>query len=104
MRKLVMFVIAVFAVSACNTPPVKEVVYVEVTDTVIDKSSELKIVELQEQIDFVKDSLTSINDSLNKELFIANYKLARVKRYNDIAAKGNNIKYLRGWIRRALEE
>lgn len=99
-----MFVIAVFAVSACNTPPVNEVVYVEVTDTVIDKSSELKIVELQEQIDFVKDSLTSINDSLNKELFIANYKLARVKRYNDIAAKGNNIKYLRGWIRRALEE
>lgn len=99
-----MFVIAVFAISACNTTPVKEVVYVEVKDTVIDKSSELKIVELQKQIDFVKDSLTSINDSLNKELFIANYKLARVKRYNDIAAKSNNIKYLRGWIRRALEE
>ena len=28
----------------------------------------------------------------------------KISQYNAIAAKGNNIKYLRGWIRRALEE
>ena len=27
-----------------------------------------------------------------------------IKRYNELAAKGNNIKYLRGWINRALDE
>lgn len=50
------------------------------------------------------DSIKIINDSLNVELFRANYKLNKISQYNTIAAKGNNIKYLRGWIRRALEE
>ena len=50
------------------------------------------------------DSIKIINDSLNVELFRANYKLNKISQYNAIAAKGNNIKYLRGWIRRALEE
>ena len=44
------------------------------------------------------------NDSLRVELFKAQYKLNKISQYNAIAAKGNNIKYLRGWIRRALEE
>lgn len=44
------------------------------------------------------------NDSLREQLFIANYKLERIKYYNLIASKGNNIKYLRGWINRVLNE
>lgn len=43
-------------------------------------------------------------DSLESELFIAQLKLERIKEYNRIAAKDNNIKYLRGWINRVLEE
>lgn len=57
-----------------------------------------------------------INDSLKNALFIKDdtikyykqkyivneYKLKRIKQYNSIAAKGNNIKYLRGWINRTL--
>lgn len=35
---------------------------------------------------------------------IANYKLERIRYYNNAAAKGNNIKYLRGWINRVLNE
>lgn len=45
-----------------------------------------------------------IIDSLQDELFVAEFKLERIKEYNNIAAKGNNIKFLRGWINRVLSE
>ena len=50
------------------------------------------------------DSLTIIQDSLNSEIFILKYKLSRIKEYNRIAESGNNIKFLRGWINRVLNE
>lgn len=64
------------------------------------------------------NSVMIINDSLKYRLFTKddtiNYykeryvvdeiKLQRIKYYNSIAAKGNNIKYLRGWINRVLNE
>lgn len=50
------------------------------------------------------DSLLKINDSISEQLIISNIKLERIKEYNRIAAKGNNIKYLRGWINRVLSE
>lgn len=64
------------------------------------------------------NSVMIINDSLKYKLFTKddtiNYykeqyvvdkiKLQRIKYYNNIAAKGNNIKYLRGWINRVLNE
>lgn len=67
---------------------------------------------------YVLDSLTTtlvenkiIIDSLENTIrnyesseFLLSYKIERIKYYNDIAAKGNNIKYLRGWINRTLEE
>lgn len=43
-------------------------------------------------------------DSVNVELFMANYKLERIREYNRIAAQGNNITFLRGWINRVLNE
>lgn len=46
--------------------------------------------------------LVYINDSINEQLFVALYKLDRVEYYNKIAANGNNIKFLRGWINRVL--
>jgi hypothetical protein len=57
-------------------------------------------------IEHIKDIIDLNNkiDSLNSALFIANYKLGRIKEYNDIAAKNNNIKFLRGWINRVLNE
>lgn len=50
------------------------------------------------------DSLQNIIDSLNTENFILNFKLLRIKEYNTVAAKGNNIKYLRGWINRVFND
>lgn len=61
----------------------------------------------KELVDTLYDSLNSKNyiiDSLQTELFVAEFKLERIKEYNSIAAKGNNIKFLRGWINRVLSE
>lgn len=53
-----------------------------------------------------QDSLNSYkaDTTISGELFVAKYKLERIRYYNNIAAKGNNIKYLRGWINRVLNE
>lgn len=53
-----------------------------------------------------QDSLNSYkaDTTISAELFVAKYKLERIRYYNDIAAKGNNIKYLRGWINRVLND
>lgn len=63
----------------------------------------MRIATLEHELKLTRDSLNIIKDSLNEKLFVANYKLARIKKYNEIAAKGNNIKYIRGWINRVLK-
>lgn len=87
-------------VSACGTPPVEKRIYVTVTDsTAIDS-----LIYYREQLKRTQDSLAYVKDSLGENLFVARYKLGRIKYYNQVAAKGNNIKYLRGWINRVLNE
>ncbi len=54
--------------------------------------------------DTIDNTDYKVIDSLKSELLVKELKLARIKEYNQIAAKGNNIKYLRGWINRVLEE
>lgn len=54
--------------------------------------------------DTIDNTDYKVIDSLKSELLIKELKLARIKEYNKIAAKDNNIKYLRGWINRVLEE
>ena len=47
----------------------------------------------------------SSNVSLKSELFVANYKLGRIKEYNEIVRKNpSQVKFLRGWINRVLED
>lgn len=87
-------------VSACGTPPVEKRIYVTVTDsTAVDS-----LIYYREQLKRTQDSLAYVKDSLGEDLFVARYKLGRIKYYNQVAAKGNNIKYLRGWINRVLNE
>ena len=105
---IVIAVIAIFVITACNNSPVeKEFIYVHVPvhvkDTIAEKANIMRITTLEHELKLTRDSLNIIKDSLNEKLFVANYKLARIKRYNEIAAKGNNIKYLRGWINRVLK-
>lgn len=105
MRNIIFAVLAVLAVSACVQSPVeKEVIYVSVKDTISDNSNVIRIINLERELQLTRDSLNSIRDSIGEDLFVARYKLARIKYYNNIAAKGNNIKFLRSWINRVLNE
>lgn len=106
---IVIAVIAIFVITACNKYPIeKEFIYIRVPvhikDTIAEKDNIMRITTLEHELKLTRDSLNIIKDSLNEKLFVANYKLARIKRYNEIAAKGNNIKYIRGWINRVLNE
>ena len=66
----------------------------------------ITIVNLTEQLRRTQDSLNAYkaDTAISAELFVAKYKLERIRHYNEIAAKGNNIKYLRGWLNRILNE
>lgn len=83
-----------------NTIPVEKIIYVPVTDTTCVDS----LIYYREQLRCIQDSLAYVKDSLGEDLFVARYKLGRIKYYNQVAAKGNNIKYLRGWINRVLND
>lgn len=66
----------------------------------------ITIVNLTEQLRRTQDSLNAYkaDTAISAELFIAKYKLERIRHYNEIAAKGNNIRFLRGWLNRVLNE
>ena len=84
-----------------------------ILSSVVDRHNEdievyLKKYERQEfVIDSLNNNIDSMNvviDSLTGELTLSTYKIEQIKYYNDIAVKNNNIKYLRGWINRTLNE
>lgn len=108
MKKFVFIIIVIFmgVTISCNeyVPPVEKIIYVPVKDTISEKENISKIIELEHKLYLTRDSLNTIKDSLGEDLFVANYKLGRIKYYNQVAAKGNNIKFLRGWINRVLNE
>lgn len=93
---LVEFVILVMF--ACNKSPVEGEVHVCTPDTIII-TKDIIIFDNRKI-----DSLMTVIDSLNTKLFVTNYKLERIKYYNNIAKKESNLKFLRGWINRVLNE
>lgn len=119
MKKIVMFIFLGLSVIACKTFPVKEEVICNHSDSIafykgqIDSLNNIiRVYEYNDSINFiVKDSIEYENcvlnyriDSLFEEYYLDEYKLERIKEYNKIAANGNNIKYLRGWLNRVLNE
>ena len=77
----------------------------ELEATIINKNKEIKDYEARcVELFLENDSLSNIADSLNSEISVLKYKLLRIKEYNNIAANGNNIKYLRGWINRVIND
>lgn len=101
---LLLFIVPIINTSCNNTVPIEKIVYVPVKDTINEQENIAKIIRLEYELSLYKDSLNYIRDSLGQGLFIANYKLAKIKEYNRLAANGNNIKFLRGWINRTLNE
>lgn len=66
-----------------------------------------KIDSINNNYNIVVDSIEYYKnqyDSVYEELFVAQHKLERIREYNRIAAQGNNITFLRGWINRVLNE
>ena len=77
---------------------------IEVKDDCIFKLNE-DIIKYNIEVENYKDSINFlINelDSINEELQINKIKIERIREYNRIAAQGNNIKFLRGWINRVI--
>lgn len=101
---LLLFIIPIINISCNNTVPIEKIVYVPVKDTINEQENIAKIIRLEYELSLYKDSLNYIRDSLGQDLFIVNYKLAKIKEYNRLAGNGNNIKFLRGWINRTLNE
>lgn len=103
--KVILAVLAILVITGCNNSPIDgKIVYVPVKDTITERTNIARIVALEHELKLTRDTLNFMKDSLGEDLFIANYKLARIKKYNEIAAKGNNIKFLRGWINRVLND
>lgn len=78
---------------------IKEIVY----DTVYLYVPDSSLVEVNDSLYYIIDSLEYELSNTKATLDVAEFKLERIREYNTIAANGNNIKYLRGWINRVLE-
>lgn len=97
---------------SCNKQPIEKIVYIPIKDTVADKINNAKIVELNNKYSLLKDSFNNVRDSLNaikgtldEDLFVAKYKLGRIKYYTNIVDnKPTQIKFYKGWIKRVLKE
>ena len=66
----------------------------------------IEVENYKDSIVLYNDSINSLIkefDSINEELQINKIKIERIREYNRIAAQGNNIKFLRGWINRVIE-
>lgn len=51
-------------------------------------------------LSLAQDSIYTLLD----EIDVYKYKIERIREYNRIAAQGNNITFLRGWINRVINE
>ena len=109
-QTLVLFMIGVLLINSCTTnnpSPVEERDEIEpiiIHDTIIDSRCAKELDSIKYVYELTKDSLKYMKDSLGEDLFVARYKLGRIKYYTDIAAKGNNIKFYRGWVLRTLND
>ena len=72
------------------------------TDTVLIYVTDSTAMKQVDSLYNVIYSIEKRNEVYDEELNIALFKLNRIKEYNAIAAKDNNIIFLRGWINRVL--
>lgn len=105
---IVLLLMIIFGCCSCKrdvyTPPIKEYIYVPVKDTATERENINRIIALEHELKLTRDTLNIIRDSIGEDYLDCKLKLFRIKEYNRIAGQGNNIKYLRGWINRTLEE
>lgn len=95
---------SIFGFVVCDNNVEAERIYIPYGGS--DTACVSELASTKELLFRTQDSLNSYkaDTTISAELFVAKYKLERIRYYNDIAAKGNNIKYLRGWINRVLND
>ena len=71
MRKLFIVVIASIVTGCKCSPPVKEVIYIPVKDTINEQTNIARIIRLEHDITLYQDSLKLVRDCLGENLFIA---------------------------------
>lgn len=113
MTIIAVLVIGMSISCAGNGKPAKEIIYVPIEENTISADSLRQMVkELElnrrraDSLDIAYDSINVLSrrcDSLSAEIIVKDIKLERIRYYNDVAAKGNNIVFLRGWINRTLD-
>lgn len=100
----IILIIGILATSVCcihlNNKKENIIQRDTITVSVTDSSLVLQNYSLCHTIDSLQNQIIKVEDELN----IAIFKLERIRNYNEIAKNGNNIKYLRGWINRVLDE
>lgn len=99
MKKLI-FLILLCCVS-CKREPTTVIITETKYDTIVvndtiyqymtDSATHKKLISTQQNLVETRDSL-----------LLYKYKIERIRYYNKIAANGNNIKFLRGWINRVI--
>ena len=88
-------------ISCKQSAPIKEIVYVPVTDSTCVDS----LVYYREMLRRTQDSLNAVKDTTAEDLFVARYKLGRIKYYTDIVDnKSSQMKFYKGWIKRVLRD
>lgn len=103
MKKLILLV-SIILLASCTSETAVQVKYIPVYDT-IDVKDTQRIIAIQRQLDLTRDSLAYIKDSLGEDLFVAKYKLGRIKYYTNIVDnKPSQIKFYKGWIKRVLRD
>jgi|SRR5690606_7832268 len=81
---------------------VRDTVYLTDTLYVPEQNDTLytNLFALEARLGLIQDSLRIYKE----DLFVAQYKLERIREYNRIAGQGSNLKFLRGWINRVLKD
>lgn len=101
MKKLILLV-SIVILTSCTSETAVQVKYIPVHDTVNIEDTQ-RIIALQRQLDLTRDSLAYVKDSLGEDLFVAKYKLGRIKYYTNIVDnKPSQIKFYKGWVKRVL--
>ena len=101
---VIILIIVMFAsyIFGATHPIIKETI--TQYDTVIVTAPDYQTMKQRDSLCHIVDSIQNLNSKLEEELNIALFKIDRIKEYNRISGNGNNIKYLRGWINRTLNE
>lgn len=102
MKKLIIPILLLFTLISCKqSAPIKEIVYVPVTDSICVDS----LVYYKKILKQTQDSLNAVRDTTAEDLFIARYKLGRIKYYTNIVDnKSSQMKFYKGWIKRVLRD